>query len=253
MKFGHSVPTRYPHRIPMTATITPGIDPVIKVRAPADDELREPGIAPGLVVVEERLFGEVIGASRARDTAWPSRRSRRRLPDKAARRRRCRATSPARSRPSSPGCRKVSQRKAPGAISAMAFIVNPVKPRVGFISTGASSAMCILLFVSAQNWFVEFPAPGTTQPPQTAAMPSPPRHQHARYGMDLQRKQAGQQDWNSAQQPDKAGLRSPHWPHPILPLQIAPVAAPLPPPAAIWGPRWARARTSSPPPWCSGR
>jgi hypothetical protein len=33
----------------------------------------------------------------------------------------------------------VSQRNAPGAISAIAFIVNPVKPRVGFISAGASA------------------------------------------------------------------------------------------------------------------
>src|SRR5579872_3378484 len=34
---------------------------------------------------------------------------------------------------------KVSQRNAPGAISAIAFIVNPVKPNVGFISAGASA------------------------------------------------------------------------------------------------------------------
>ena len=30
---------------------------------------------------------------------------------------------------------KVSQRKAPGAMSAIAFIVRPVKPKVFFIST----------------------------------------------------------------------------------------------------------------------
>src|SRR5215467_559492 len=35
--------------------------------------------------------------------------------------------------------KKVSQRKAPGAMSAMAFIVKPVKPNVGFISTDASA------------------------------------------------------------------------------------------------------------------
>src|SRR5579872_46173 len=34
---------------------------------------------------------------------------------------------------------KVSQRNAPGAINAIAFIVNPVKPNVGFISAGASA------------------------------------------------------------------------------------------------------------------
>jgi hypothetical protein len=36
---------------------------------------------------------------------------------------------------------KVSHRKAPGAMSAMAFIVKPVKPKVGFISTGVVSAI----------------------------------------------------------------------------------------------------------------
>ena len=30
--------------------------------------------------------------------------------------------------------KKVSQRKAPGAMSAMAFMVRPVRPTVGFIS-----------------------------------------------------------------------------------------------------------------------
>src|SRR5713226_9081136 len=34
---------------------------------------------------------------------------------------------------------KVSQRNAPGAMSAMAFMVNPVKPNVGFISTASSA------------------------------------------------------------------------------------------------------------------
>jgi hypothetical protein len=40
--------------------------------------------------------------------------------------------------------RKVSHRNAPGAISAMAFIVNPVKPKVGFISGAVDSAILIL-------------------------------------------------------------------------------------------------------------
>src|ERR1700686_3473931 len=43
---------------------------------------------------------------------------------------------------------KVSQRKAPGAIRAMAFIVKPVSPRVFFISV-LVSAIGILLCVSS--------------------------------------------------------------------------------------------------------
>src|SRR5437667_12752594 len=42
---------------------------------------------------------------------------------------------------------KVSQRNAPGAMSAMAFIVSPVKPNVGFISTDASAISVFLLRV----------------------------------------------------------------------------------------------------------
>ncbi len=38
--------------------------------------------------------------------------------------------------------KKVSHRKAPGAISAMALLVRPVRPRVGFISPVVGSAMC---------------------------------------------------------------------------------------------------------------
>src|SRR5579859_1090857 len=44
----------------------------------------------------------------------------------------------------------VSQRKAPGAISAIAFIVNPVKPKVCFISL-AFSAIGILLCSRVRN------------------------------------------------------------------------------------------------------
>jgi hypothetical protein len=48
---------------------------------------------------------------------------------------------------------KVSQRKAPGAMSAMAFIVKPVKPRVRFISAVVFSAMSILLLqISFETW-----------------------------------------------------------------------------------------------------
>jgi hypothetical protein len=44
-------------------------------------------------------------------------------------------------------CKKnVSQRKAPGAMSAIAFIVRPVKPKVVCIFTGAESAIHFLLF-----------------------------------------------------------------------------------------------------------
>ncbi len=42
-----------------------GVDPVVQVRGPADDELGEAGILPGLVVIEERLLGEVIRAASA--------------------------------------------------------------------------------------------------------------------------------------------------------------------------------------------
>ena len=37
--------------------------------------------------------------------------------------------------------KNVSQRKAPGAISAIAFIVRPVRPNVGFILGASFSAM----------------------------------------------------------------------------------------------------------------
>jgi hypothetical protein len=43
---------------------------------------------------------------------------------------------------------KVSQRKAPGAISAMAFIVKPVSPKVCFISV-AFSAIVFPLYLSS--------------------------------------------------------------------------------------------------------
>jgi hypothetical protein len=43
---------------------------------------------------------------------------------------------------------KVSQRNAPGAMSAMAFIVNPVKPKVGVILTSpVFSAMYSPLYI----------------------------------------------------------------------------------------------------------
>ncbi len=43
--------------------------------------------------------------------------------------------------PSAPWIANVSQRKAPGAIRAIAFIVKPVRPSVGFISGAVFSAM----------------------------------------------------------------------------------------------------------------
>ncbi len=41
------------------------VDPVVKMRAPADDELREARISPNLVVIQKRLLGKVVRASRA--------------------------------------------------------------------------------------------------------------------------------------------------------------------------------------------
>ncbi len=43
--------------------------------------------------------------------------------------------------PVAPWIANVSQRKAPGAISAIAFIVRPVRPSVGFISEVDFSAI----------------------------------------------------------------------------------------------------------------
>jgi hypothetical protein len=43
--------------------------------------------------------------------------------------------------PAVPWATKVSQRKAPGAMSAIAFMVKPVRPRVGFIVGSALSAI----------------------------------------------------------------------------------------------------------------
>ena len=37
-----------------------GINPVIQVRAPAHDKLRQAGVGPRLFVVEERLLGEIV-------------------------------------------------------------------------------------------------------------------------------------------------------------------------------------------------
>src|ERR1035441_8039294 len=49
--------------------------------------------------------------------------------------------------PAVPWATKVNQRKAPGAMSAIAFIVKPVRPRVGFIVGSALSAIVSLLFM----------------------------------------------------------------------------------------------------------
>ena len=48
--------------------------------------------------------------------------------------------------PAVPWATKVSQRNAPGAMSAIAFIVKPVNPRVGFIVTSGLSAIGSLLY-----------------------------------------------------------------------------------------------------------
>src|SRR5215469_11427341 len=49
--------------------------------------------------------------------------------------------------PAVPCATNVSQRKAPGAISAIAFMVKPVKPKVGFISAAVFSAIESLLVI----------------------------------------------------------------------------------------------------------
>ena len=41
------------------------IDPVVQVRRPADDKLGKPGVAPVLVMIQKRLFGEIIGTAGA--------------------------------------------------------------------------------------------------------------------------------------------------------------------------------------------
>jgi hypothetical protein len=55
--------------------------------------------------------------------------------------------------------RKVSHRNAPGAMSAMAFMVNPVKPNVAFISFVVFSAIFILLVrIIGKSWSSRPPA-----------------------------------------------------------------------------------------------
>ena len=125
-----------------------GINPVIQMRAPADDELGKPGIGPRFVVVEERLLGEVVGAAGAgielRHFGVADRRGQAKQRANTMPIHMEGAVAPAVA-----WLAKVSHRKAPGAISAMAFIVRPVRPRVDFISTGAFSAIFILLKKSA--------------------------------------------------------------------------------------------------------
>src|ERR671934_219763 len=57
---------------------------------------------------------------------------------------------PAKGAPVSDCGANVSHRKAPGAISAMAFIVRPVRPRVGFI-LGASDDKLHLFLVGGRG------------------------------------------------------------------------------------------------------
>ncbi len=65
MKLGQMVPTKISAEDSHDADHHAGVDPVVKMRAPAHDELREASILPGLIVVQERLFGKVVGTSRA--------------------------------------------------------------------------------------------------------------------------------------------------------------------------------------------
>src|ERR1017187_5656642 len=59
---------------------------------------------------------------------------------------------------------KVSHRNAPGAISAIAFIVRPVKPTVDFISTEFSAISVLLKFLSSSTIVPSIfdHSPGTT-------------------------------------------------------------------------------------------
>src|ERR1019366_1481289 len=59
---------------------------------------------------------------------------------------------------------KVSHRKAPGDISAIAFIVRPVKPTVDFISTEFSAISVLLKFLSSSTIVPSIfdHSPGTT-------------------------------------------------------------------------------------------
>ena len=102
--------------------------------APADDELGEARILPGFVVIEKRLLREVIrtasagiqlGHLRVTDRGRQTQQKREDDADPHG----------GRGGPVVAWAAKVSHRKAPGAMSAMAFIVKPVKPKVGFILT----------------------------------------------------------------------------------------------------------------------
>ncbi len=68
-------------------------------------------------------------------------------------------------------CKKnVSQRKAPGAMSAMAFIVKPVSPSVGFISGAVFSAINTLL--QMMNSKTSLTRQGQRFGPKKATMPN---------------------------------------------------------------------------------
>ena len=109
------------------------IDPVIEMGAPADDELRKPGVPPGLFMIQKGLFRKVVRTAGAGIQLRHLR-----IADRG-----CQAQQKGdddahphgrRVEPSVAWGTKVSHRKAPGAISAIAFIVNPVRPRVACIS-----------------------------------------------------------------------------------------------------------------------
>jgi hypothetical protein len=60
MKFGHNVPHQVAGDDSDHAYHHSGIDPVVEMRAPADNEFRQARVRPRLFVIEKRLFGEVI-------------------------------------------------------------------------------------------------------------------------------------------------------------------------------------------------
>ena len=128
-----------------------GIDPVIEVRAPADDELCDAGVLEHLVLGQEGLLRVVVAGTGAGIE----------LGDFGVGHGGGQAEQQGARRSQPHGRRggwlardsvfawmqKVSQRKAPGAMRAIALLVSPVRPRVACICGAFCSAMSILLDV----------------------------------------------------------------------------------------------------------
>src|ERR1700752_3614966 len=87
---------------------------------------------------------------------------------------------------------KVSQRKAPGAIRAMAFIVSPVRPKVCFISVEFSAIDILLCLSSGTKSFraTAFAKPGQRRQQQSHGAQRP---QNAEQWLSVEKKQAPHQ------------------------------------------------------------